>query len=65
MSAYFVVEVEITKREAMKPYWDAVPDTLTQYGSRFLTYGGSTELIEGGSEPKRIVIVEFADKSGV
>jgi len=40
MSAYFVVEVEITKREAMKPYWDAVPDTLTQYGSRFLTYGG-------------------------
>jgi uncharacterized protein (DUF1330 family) len=63
MSAYFVVELEIANPEAMEPYRAAVPATIEQYGGRFLTRGGSTELIEGGPEPKRIVIVEFADKA--
>ena len=35
--------------------------TITQYGGRFLARAGATELIEGGPEPKRIVILEFAD----
>jgi uncharacterized protein (DUF1330 family) len=47
----------------MAPYRAAVPATIEQYGGRFLTRGGSTELIEGAPEPKRIVIVEFADKA--
>jgi uncharacterized protein (DUF1330 family) len=63
MSAYFVVELEIANQEAMEPYRAAVPATIEQYGGRFLTRGGSTELIEGGPEPKRIVILEFADKA--
>jgi uncharacterized protein (DUF1330 family) len=49
----------------MEPYRAAVPATITQYGGRFLTRGGSTELIEGGPEPKRIVILEFADTAAV
>jgi len=63
MPAYFVVELDITNWDAMKPYRDAVSATLTQYGGRFLVRAGSTELIEGAPEPKRIVIVEFADKA--
>jgi uncharacterized protein (DUF1330 family) len=63
MTAYFVVELEITNQAAMEPYRAAVPATIEQYGGRFLTRGGSTELIEGGPEPKRIVILEFADKA--
>jgi uncharacterized protein (DUF1330 family) len=63
MTAYFVVELEITNWDAMQSYRDAVGATLTQYGGHFLTRGGSTELIEGGPEPKRIVILEFADKA--
>jgi uncharacterized protein (DUF1330 family) len=42
---------------------DAVPGTIEQYGGRFLARGGSTELIEGEPEPKRVVIVEFAEKA--
>ena len=61
MPAYFVVELEIANQEAMEPYRSAVPATIAQYGGRFLTRGGATELIEGGPEPKRIVILEFAD----
>jgi uncharacterized protein (DUF1330 family) len=61
MSAYFVVELEITNSAAMEPYRAAVGATITQYGGRFLVRAGATELIEGGPEPKRVVILEFAD----
>ena len=63
MSAYFVVELEITNPAAMQPYRDAVSATVEQYGGRYLVLAGATELIEGGPEPKRIVILEFADKA--
>ena len=52
MSAYFVVELEITNSAAMEPYRAAVGATITQYGGRFLVRAGATELIEGGPGPK-------------
>jgi uncharacterized protein (DUF1330 family) len=61
MSAYFVIELDITNLAAMGPYRAVVGATIEQYGGRFLARGGATELIEGGPEPKRIVIIEFAD----
>ena len=51
MSAYFIVELEITNSAAMEPYRSAVGATITQYGGRFLVRAGATELIEGGPEP--------------
>jgi uncharacterized protein (DUF1330 family) len=65
MPAYFVVELETTNAAGMEPYRAAVPGTLAQYGGRYLTRGGATELIEGGPEPKRIVILEFVDTAAV
>ena len=65
MPAYFVAEIEIANQTGMDPYRAAVPATLEQYGGRFLTRGGATELVEGGPEPKRIVILEFADTAAV
>ena len=65
MPAYFVVELEIANQTAMEPYRAAVPATIAQYGGRFLTRGGATELVEGGPEPKRIVILEFPDAAAV
>jgi uncharacterized protein (DUF1330 family) len=61
MPAYFIAELDTANQAGMDPYRAAVPATITQYGGRFLTRGGATELIEGGPEPKRIVILEFAD----
>ena len=52
MSAYFVVELEITNPAAMQPYRDAVSATVEQYGGRYLVLAGATELIEGGPGPK-------------
>jgi uncharacterized protein (DUF1330 family) len=65
MPAYFVVELDTTNAAGMEPYRAAVPATIAQYGGRYLTRGGATELIEGGPEPKRIVILEFADIADV
>lgn len=65
MPAHFVAEVEITNPAGFQPYGAAVGATLEQYGGRYLTRGGPAELIEGGPEPKRVVILEFADKAAV
>jgi len=65
MPAYLIVELDITNPEGMAAYRDAVPATLAQYGGRFLVRGGATELIEGGPEPKRIVVLEFADTAAI
>jgi uncharacterized protein (DUF1330 family) len=65
MPAYFVAELDTTNQAGMDPYRAAVPATNTQYGGRYLTRGGAAELIEGGPEPKRIVILEFADIAAV
>ena len=55
------VEMEITNRPALEPYMVAVNDTIVKHGGRFLARAGATKLIEGGPEPKIIVIVEFPD----
>ena len=65
MPAYFVAEVELTDPAAYEPYRAAVPATIAQYGGRYLTRGSATELIEGGPEPKRVVILEFSDSAAV
>ena len=65
MPAYFVAELETTNPAGMEAYRAAVPATLTQYGGRFVARGGNTELVEGGPEPKGIVILEFADAGAV
>jgi uncharacterized protein (DUF1330 family) len=65
MPAYFVAELDTTNQAGMEPYRAAVPATIAQYGGRYLTRGVATELIEGGPEPKRVVILEFADTAAV
>jgi uncharacterized protein (DUF1330 family) len=65
MPAYFVAEVDVTNPAGYEPYRAAVPAIIAQYGGRYLTRGGAAELIEGGPEPKRVVILEFADVAAV
>jgi uncharacterized protein (DUF1330 family) len=61
MPAYFVAEVEIVNPQGYEPYRGMAGASVAQYGGRFIARGGRTELIEGGPEPKRVVIIEFAD----
>jgi uncharacterized protein (DUF1330 family) len=61
MPAYFVAELDVTNPAGFEPYRAAVTATIAQYGGRYLSRGGGIELIEGEPEPKRVVILEFAD----
>jgi uncharacterized protein (DUF1330 family) len=65
MPAYFVAELDVANAAGMESYRAAVPATLAQYGGRFIVRGGATELVEGGPEPKRIVILEFVDAAAI
>ena len=65
MPAYFVAELDVTNPAGFEAYRVAVPAVLAQYGGRYVTRGGATQLVEGGPEPKRIVILEFADTAAV
>ncbi len=59
MPAYCIAEVEVTNAEEFAPYREAVPATIAQYGGRYLARGGRVTSMEGGWEPKRLVILEF------
>ena len=59
MSAYVIVEIEITDPVEYEEYKRATPGTLEPYGGRFVVRGGEAEELEGGWDPKRIVVLEF------
>jgi uncharacterized protein (DUF1330 family) len=60
MAAYVIAEVEVTDPATYETYRKLVPPTLDKYGGRFLVRGGAVESKEGGWEPKRLVVLEFA-----
>jgi uncharacterized protein (DUF1330 family) len=60
MSAYIIVELEVTDPAGFEEYRQQVPTTIAQYGGRYVVRGGATETLEGGWAPKRVVVLEFA-----
>jgi len=57
--AYLVVEVRITDPERAARYGAVSPATVERYGGRYLARGGTTTVLEGGWDPKRLVLIEF------
>jgi len=60
VSAYVVAEVEVTDPAVYEEYRKLVPATIAKYGGKFLVRGGAVEVKEGGWQPKRLVVLEFA-----
>lgn len=60
MTAYVIVDIEITDPEGYQEYVKLAPATVAQYGGRYLARGGRTEVLEGDWQPRRLVILEFA-----
>jgi uncharacterized protein (DUF1330 family) len=61
MAAYVVANVEVTDAAGFAPYREAVPATIAKYGGRYLARGGTAFAAEGGTTPKRVVLLEFPD----
>ncbi len=60
MSAYVIAEIEITDPAAYEEYRKLVPATIAKYGGKYLVRGGAVEAKEGGWQPKRLAVLEFA-----
>lgn len=61
MPAYLVVNIEVNDRAGYERYKSSVEASIAQYGGRYLARGGPVDVLEGNWEPRRLVIVEFAD----
>jgi uncharacterized protein (DUF1330 family) len=61
MPAYFIAEIEVSNPAGYEPYRALAGASIAQYGGKFLVRGGPAELVEGSPEPKRVVVIEFAD----
>jgi uncharacterized protein (DUF1330 family) len=59
MPGYVIAEVDVTDPTAFEEYRKQVPATVQKYGGTFLTRGGTVHPLEGGWQPKRLVILEF------
>ena len=59
MSAYIIVDVQVTDPEVYTGYTKLVPATVEAYGGKFIVRGGAAENMEGDWEPNRVVVLEF------
>ena len=59
MSAYFIVDLEVTDPVGIEEYRKQVPATIEKYGGRYLVRGGKHETLEGDWQPRRVIVLEF------
>lgn len=59
MPAYLLVNIQITDPQRYAEYVKVVPPTIARFGGRYLARGGRAERLEGGWEPRRVVLLEF------
>jgi uncharacterized protein (DUF1330 family) len=59
MAAYLIAQVTIHDPEAYRGYTARSPEIIAKHGGRFLARGGTTEVLEGSADNRRLVIVEF------
>jgi uncharacterized protein (DUF1330 family) len=61
LTAYAVVRVNVTDPEKYSEYTKRTPAAVAAFGGRFIARGGTTETLEGPTETRRVVVVEFPD----
>ena len=59
MPAYVINDMEVLDPQLLDEYKKLSPQTVLQYGGKFLARGGRTEKLEGDWLPRRLVILEF------
>jgi uncharacterized protein (DUF1330 family) len=59
MTAYLICDIDVRDQQAYREYSALVPATLEPYGGRFVVRGGAHETLEGGWQPRRVVVLQF------
>jgi len=61
MTAYVIVETDVTDPERYEQYKAASSAAAAASGGRFLVRGGELAVLEGDWHPSRLVVLEFED----
>ena len=59
MTAYVIVDVEVTDAEEYEVYKKLAPPAVALYGGKYIARAGKTEILEGDWTPNRLVILQF------
>ena len=65
MSAYIVVDGEVTDPVRYEAYKKLAQAAIAKHGGRYLVRGGETSVLEGEWQPRRIVVLEFPSASAI
>ena len=65
MAAYLIAEVDVHDSAGYEEYRQKVPAIIAAYGGRYLVRGGALDVLEGDRTPKRMVVLEFADRAAL
>jgi uncharacterized protein (DUF1330 family) len=59
MTAYVIVDIEVTDPEGYKEYAKLAPEAVNLCGGKYLARGGANETLEGNWQAKHLVFLEF------
>ena len=63
MTAYVIANLDVTDPKVFSDYGEQVLPVIKKFGGRYLVRGGNVENLEGEPGFKRLVILEFPDKT--
>ena len=61
MAAYLIARVNVTNPDKYENYKALAPADISKFGGKYLARGGATKVLEGDTESRRVVILEFPD----
>ena len=59
MSAYIILDIEVTDPTGYEEYIKVGPPTVSKFGGKYIVRGGKTDNLEGDWNPQRVVVLEF------
>jgi uncharacterized protein (DUF1330 family) len=59
MTAYVIVDINVTDPVRYEDYKRLATRTVELYGGKYIARGGKTETLEGDWSPARLVILQF------
>ena len=65
MSAYIVVDGDVTDPVRYEAYKKLAQTAIAKHGGRYLVRGGETRVLEGDWQPNRIVVLEFPSGNAI
>jgi uncharacterized protein (DUF1330 family) len=59
MTAYIILDIEVTDPVRYAEYKELAAPTVAQYGGKYIVRGGKAENLEGDWVPSRMVVLQF------